>query len=97
MPIVYEYLGMLLGIYTDDHEPIHFHANYNGNVLKIVLYVKNGCVYRVGYFPVVGRFPPSKIKQLKKFVSKYKQAMLFAWEQVSNGVQIKRVVITKKV
>ena len=97
MPIVYEYLGIKLGLYTDDHEPIHFHAMYNGNVIKVILHVENGFVKRVTYQAYKGTFSPTKLKQLKEFCAKYKQALLFAYEQLFNGVEIKRITITKKI
>ncbi len=98
MPIIYEYLGILIGFYTNDHEPIHIHATYGNAVIKVVLHTKDGKVYRTTYHKVTGKFPSAKQKQLKEFVAKYKEAMLFAWEQVfTYGNPIKRVVITKKI
>ena len=98
MPVIYEYLGIIIGFYTNDHEPIHIHATYGNAVIKVILHTKDGKVYRTTYQEVTGKFSPAKLKQLKDFVAKYKEAMLFAWEQVFRyGNTIKRVVITKKI
>ncbi len=98
MPVIYEYLGIIIGFYTNDHEPIHIHATYGDAVMKVILHTKDGKVYRTTYQEVTGKFPPMKLKQLKAFVAKHKEAMLFAWEQVfTYGNTIQRVVITKKI
>ena len=99
MPVIYEYLGIIIGFYTNDHEPIHIHATYGKAVVKVVLHTKDGKVYRTTYQKVSKEpFPPAKMTQLKDFVAKHKEAMLFAWQQVFEfGNPIKRVVITKKI
>ena len=74
------------------------HATYNDAVVKVVLHNKDGKVYRTTYQQLKGTFPPTKLRQLKNFVANYKEAMLFAWEQVfqyNNSIQ--KVTITKKI
>ena len=98
MPIIYEYLGITIGFYSNDHYPVHIHATYNDAVLKVVLHNRDGKVYRTTYHPLKGTFPTNKLRQLKSFVAKYKEAILFAWEQVfkyNNSIQ--KIVITKKI
>ena len=98
MPVIYEYLGIIIGFYSNDHYPVHVHATYNDAVVKVVLHNKDGKVYRTTYQQLKGTFPPTKLRQLKNFVAKYKEAMLFAWEQVfqyNNSIQ--KVTITKKI
>ncbi|MFW9606804.1 MAG: DUF4160 domain-containing protein [Pseudomonas sp.] len=34
MPKLYEYLGMVLFFYSNEHEPIHIHAKYAGNLKR---------------------------------------------------------------
>lgn len=98
MPVIYEYLGIIISFWSKEHEPIHIHASYNGATVKVILYVKEGRVYRVSYKPDGGKFPEAKMRQLKDFVSVYKQALLYAWLQFfDNQVQIKTIKITKKI
>lgn len=97
MPVIYEYLGIVIGFYTNDHEPIHIHATYGNSVVKVCLHTKDGVVYRTTYREVMGKFPPAKLRQLKSFVSKHREVMVYAWEQVFRyGNTIKKVVITKR-
>ena len=103
MPVVYNYLGIKIGFFTNEHEPIHVHAMYDGAEVKIILHVKDGYVYRVTYQNTKGTFNRSKLTSLKEFISKYKMALYFAWIQCfqnnknNERLKIKTVVITKKI
>ena len=88
---------MNIGFYTNDHEPIHVHAVYGNVIVKVILYVRDNKVTRTVYQPLRGNLSPAKMKQLKDFISKHKEAILFAWEQVFNGNPVKKIVITKKI
>lgn len=46
MPKIYEYFGIIFLIYTDDHFPIHVHAQYNDAENKIELYYVDGALTR---------------------------------------------------
>lgn len=97
MPKIYEYLGIIILFYSDEHEPIHVHAEYNGNIVKVSFFIKDGEIYRVTYSEVTGNFPPAKLKELKKFVSKYKDKIVWAWDKYfiwKSKVEFER--ITKK-
>ena len=97
MPKLYEYLGILLVLRSDDHEPIHFHAFHNGNEVAVLLYVKNGIVHTVRYQERKGKFSPAKMRDLKEFVSKHKNVLLLAYTQSNLGVRFKTVKITKRI
>jgi len=102
MPILYDYLGIKIGFYSNEHEPIHVHAVYNGAVMKVVLHAENGVVHRVSYKEEVGDFNKAKLADLKKFISKNKNALYFAWVQFfqenrDNNVKIKTITISKKI
>jgi len=98
MPIVYEYLGIIIRFYSNEHEPIHIHADYDGATVKISLFVKNEVVYRVSYKKEKGTFNNAKLVDLKHFVSVNKNALLFAWKQYFElNVRTKPIIITKKI
>ena len=97
MPKIFEYLGIIILFYSDEHEPIHVHAEYNGNTVKVSFFIKDGKIYRVTYVDVSGTFPPTKLNDLKIFVSKYKEKIVEAWEKYfiwKSKVKFER--ITKK-
>lgn len=79
MPKIYEYPGIVIIFYSDEHEPIHVHAVYN-NIVKVSFFIKDGKIYRVTYKDVYGKFSSTKLKQLKKFTTTYKEKIVTAWD-----------------
>ena len=49
MPKLYEYLGILVYFYSNEHEPVHVHGKRQGRESKAELVIENGKVtmYRV--------------------------------------------------
>jgi hypothetical protein len=98
MPQIYQYLGIVIKFWSNEHEPIHIHAEYKGSVMIVKLYVKNGVVTHVRYEPHIGKFPPAKINDLKTFVSANKNALLLAWIQYfENNIRFKPIIITRRI
>jgi len=98
MPKLYEYLGIAIWFYSDEHNPIHVHAKYGDNEIKVELYEANGIVYDVQYKDINGKFTPAKMKDLKIFINENKGAILYAWKQVfEQQVKLKPIRITKRI
>ena len=98
MPKIFEYLGIVIMFYSDEHEPIHVHAVYNNSIVKVSFFIKDGKIYRVTYKDVYGEFSSTKLKQLKKFISIYKEKIVMAWDSYfiwKSKVKFER--ITKKI
>lgn len=47
MPTIYKYIGIIIRFFSDEHEPIHVHAEYGGAIVKISLFVKDGMIYKL--------------------------------------------------
>jgi hypothetical protein len=98
MPVIYNYLGIKISFFSNEHEPIHIHADYNGASIKVSLFIEKGVVGRTTYKAITGKFNKAKLADLKHFVSVNKNALLFAWKQkFENDVKIKPIIITKKI
>jgi len=54
MPIVSKFLGILITMYWNEHNPPHFHAKYGE--YKIIVYIKTGVVE--------GKFPKRALKMV---------------------------------
>ncbi|PKP42466.1 MAG: hypothetical protein CVT95_12490 [Bacteroidetes bacterium HGW-Bacteroidetes-12] len=98
MPTIYEYFGIMILFYSDEHEPIHVHAKYGDSVVKVSFFLKEGKIYRTTFAEINGKFPPQKMKQHKKFVSVYKWKIVLRWDEyfIYKKSQ-KKEVITKKI
>jgi hypothetical protein len=98
MPTIYEYLGIIIKFYSHEHDPIHVHAMYGENEVRVELYEQNGIIYDVAYTEMSGKFSPAKMRDLKMFINENKSAILFAWKQVfEQNVKLKPVKITKRI
>jgi len=97
MPTIFEYLGIIIKFYSDEHEPVHIHAYYNEAEIKVSFFIRDGKIYKTTFVAKHGNFPAHKLKQLKKFISVYKEEIVqiwtdfFIWKK-----EIEIVRITKK-
>ncbi len=66
MPQLYEYLGLAIFFYVNEHDPIHVHGRYDRNESKAELIIKNGKLIEIKFTPVKGR-KPLKTAEMKKF------------------------------
>jgi len=57
MPKLYEYFGLRVYFYANDHEPVHVHGFYQGRESKAELVIVNGVVVDVRILPVAGMKP----------------------------------------
>ena len=99
MPKIYEYLGISIRLYLEDHEPIHIHARYETNEMRVLLYEEDGVVYNTELEILKGKFTPAQKRDLMIFIEEYKNAIVFAWKQLKmpNPPKFKPIIITKRI
>ena len=47
MPKLYEYFGIIVLFYSNEHEPIHVHGKYQGRESKAELIIEHGRVVEI--------------------------------------------------
>jgi hypothetical protein len=57
MPKLYDYFGLRVYFYANDHEPVHVHGFYQGRESKAELIIENGVVTAIRIAPVAGMKP----------------------------------------
>ena len=57
MPKLYEYLGIIVLFYSNEHEPIHVHGKCQGRETRAELVIRDGRVMDIIYLPIRGRRP----------------------------------------
>ncbi len=70
MPVVSKFLGIVIMMYFNEHNPPHFHAKYGE--YKIIVYIKSGVVE--------GRFPRRALKMVLEWYELHKDKLLEDWE-----------------
>jgi hypothetical protein len=70
MPKLYEYFGLAVFFYTNEHEPIHVHGRFQGGHARAEIILKNGKVWRIDFSNVKGKpaMAPGKVKEFQILV-----------------------------
>ena len=81
MPKIFEYLGILIFFYSNEHEPIHVHAKYNGCESKAEFYIVEGKIVEIKIKPVRGLNPltGSKLQDFEVFLEKFSEKIVEKW------------------
>ncbi|HKQ05342.1 MAG TPA: DUF4160 domain-containing protein [Blastocatellia bacterium] len=81
MPKLYEYFGIIVLFYSNEHEPIHVHGKCQGRESKAELTLENGKVVRIEYTPVKGRKPlsQSELKNFQTLTKHYAEEIVQKW------------------
>ena len=57
MPKLYEYFGLIVMFYSNEHEPVHVHGKFQGRESRAEIILVDGAVAEINYTPVAGRAP----------------------------------------
>jgi len=81
MPKLYEYLGIIIFFWSNEHEPIHVHGEYQGRQSKASLIIEEGNIVRIDIENVQGRNPleGNDRKHFEEFVSKRANEIIQKW------------------
>lgn len=81
MPKLYEYLGIVVLFYSNEHTPIHVHGNYQGSECRAEIIVVDGRIVKIIFKKVKGKkqLPFSKLTAFKKLVNKYSEDIVKKW------------------
>jgi hypothetical protein len=66
MPKLYEYFGLIVMFYANEHEPVHVHGKHQGREAKAEILILNGAVTEIRYSEVAGR-APLEFREMKYF------------------------------
>jgi hypothetical protein len=81
MPKIFEYLGILIFFYSNEHEPIYVHWKYDRCESKAEFYIVDGKIVEIkiktikGLKPLIG----SKLKDFEAFLEKYADKIVLKW------------------
>ncbi len=81
MPKIFEYLGIIIMFYSNEHEPIHVHGKHQGLESKAEIIIEDGKIIDIKIKNVKGKRPLSKkeLKDFKNFVDKFKDDIVQKW------------------
>lgn len=99
MPKLYEYLGLIILFYSNEHEPIHVHGRYQGTESKAELVFEDGKLVRVNILPVLGKKPldSRNEKKLRKVIEVMHSQIVEKWmDFFIYNKPVKAEIITRK-
>ena len=81
MPKIFEYLGILIFFYSNEHEPIHVHGKCEGFESKAEFYIVDGKIVEIKIKPAKGFNPltGSKLKDFEVFLENYADKIVKKW------------------
>ncbi|MDD3772214.1 MAG: DUF4160 domain-containing protein [Weeksellaceae bacterium] len=98
MPTIFEYLGIIVKFWSDEHYPIHVHAFYADAEIKVEIILKDKEIIQIKYLDIgKNKFTPAKRSQLEKLVESKKEEIVKLWIKFFVYQQrIRKKVITAK-
>ncbi len=81
MPKLYEYFGLIVMFYANEHEPIHVHGKCQGRESRAEIVMINGVVYEINYRTVTGRAPlePNELRFFQELVTVKAEEIVQKW------------------
>lgn len=81
MPKLYDYFGLIVMFYANEHDPVHVHGKSQGRESRAEIIVINGEVDEIRYTPVLGRSPLDKneMRFFEEIVSTRAEEIVTKW------------------
>jgi hypothetical protein len=95
MPKLFEYMGILIFFYSNEHEPIHIHAKKAEYESKAEFYIVEGVISEIKITEIKGKKPlkGSDLKDFQDFLESYSEKIVQSW--VDYFVYHKSIVFEK--
>ena len=100
MPKLYEYMGIVVLFYSNEHEPVHVHGKYQRREMRAEMVIENGRVVNIILKPVRGRRPLDgpQLKDFEALVGHYSDQIVQKWvDYFVLHKPIKPEVITRRI
>ena len=82
MPEISVFFGIKVTMYYDDHNPPHFHADYNGQ--RVLVDILKGRILK-------GAFPSKQLKLILVWTEIHQDELMENWELAKNNEPLKPI------
>jgi len=81
MPKLYEYFGLIVLFYSNEHEPIHVHGKYQDRESKAEIILVDGEIQEIRISPIRGRksLEGRHLKDFETLVRHYADEIVTKW------------------
>lgn len=83
MPKIFEYLGIIIFFYSNEHEPIHVHAKKGEFESKTEFFIIDGVISEIRISDIKGALPlkGKDLKDFELFLENYAEQIVEKWVQ----------------
>jgi hypothetical protein len=82
MPEISRFLGIVIAMFYDDHNPPHFHARYGA--FRVEVDIRSLAV-------LAGHFPPKALGLVMEWASQHQQELMQDWELARQQVELRKI------
>jgi Domain of unknown function (DUF4160) len=81
MPKLYEYFGLIVMFYANEHEPVHVHGKSQGRESRAEIILVNGAITEIRYVGSAGRAPlePNEMRFFEEIVTAKANEIVSKW------------------
>lgn len=81
MPKLYEYFGLIILFYSNEHQPIHVHGKFQNRESRAEFIIIDGKIIDINYSYVRGKDPleNNEMKKFRTVVEYYKDDIVQKW------------------
>ncbi|MBE7528627.1 MAG: DUF4160 domain-containing protein [Chloroflexi bacterium] len=81
MPKLYEYFGLTVLFYSNEHEPIHVHGKFENTESRAEFIIREGQIEEIRYSSVLGRspLPPNQIRHFQVVIEHFAEEIVQRW------------------
>lgn len=99
MPTIYRYLGMIFKFWSNEHNPVHVHVEYQDTSCTVYLHGTHGrIIVDVKNASSGKRMDEKTLREVRKFAEKYKEKIMSKWTDYHvYGKKLKPEIITRRV
>lgn len=100
MPKLYEYLGIVIYFYSNDHEPVHVHGRHGNRESRAEIVMANNRVVEIEIRAVAGKRPLAgqKLKDFEALVTAKADHIVERWiDFFVRNVRIRPEIITRRI
>jgi len=81
MPEISRFLGIVIGVFYNEHGVAHFHAVYGGHEISVEM--ESGTIH--------GEFPATALRLVLEWANLHKQELIENWQLARQGQPLKRI------
>ena len=82
MPEISRFLGIVIAMYFNEHNPPHFHARYGSEKAEIAI---------DGFAVLAGHLPPRVLGLVMEWAALHRQELMDDWELARQNATLKKI------